>query len=104
MFYKGKECLGSARITLLGPSLQSLGHGEQNGCLVRGIVYDSAVHTVDVRGWNCYNYWNKVTQYKRNECNGMQWLEIGLSDVFLYKHCSTFWSIPRNMCITDLEC
>ncbi|XP_021927232.1 mitochondrial tRNA-specific 2-thiouridylase 1 isoform X2 [Zootermopsis nevadensis] len=50
VFYKGKECLGSARITLLGPSLQSLGHGEQNGCLVRGIVYDSAVHTVDVRG------------------------------------------------------
>ncbi|XP_023708263.1 mitochondrial tRNA-specific 2-thiouridylase 1 isoform X2 [Cryptotermes secundus] len=29
VFYKDKECLGSARIILLGPSLQSLGHGGQ---------------------------------------------------------------------------
>lgn len=34
VFYKGRECIGSARITGLGPSLQSLGHSEQHDWLV----------------------------------------------------------------------
>jgi hypothetical protein len=35
VFYKGKECLGSARIILLGPSLQSLGQCEQHDSSIR---------------------------------------------------------------------
>ena len=38
MFYKGRECIGSARITGLGPSLQSLGCGEQHDLLVAGAL------------------------------------------------------------------
>lgn len=38
VFYKGRECIGSARITGLGPSLQSLGCGEQHDLLVAGAL------------------------------------------------------------------
>jgi hypothetical protein len=38
VFYTGKECLGSARIILLGPSLQSLGHGEQYDYVMKASV------------------------------------------------------------------
>lgn len=43
MFYKGRECIGSARITGLGPSLQSLGCGEQHDLLVADCHCDSTV-------------------------------------------------------------
>ena len=38
VFYKNEECMGSARIVELGPSLQNLGFEAQEDILTRNVV------------------------------------------------------------------